>query len=184
MVEKPRQQLAQLVTKPRAKRAEGGFWNPVATVRKYDREGNFIEEITSRGNLLTLAGRTRLGSLTIGEVVNPLTADFVRLGVGDDANVADPTDTNLTEASNEYYQVLDESFPVNTDGVVSFVATFGDDDANFSWQSWGLDVDDAGSVVASETPVELFNRKVFNFGEKDGGTWQLTVTVSPFDPTA
>jgi hypothetical protein len=166
------------------KKSEAGLWYPIATVRKYDSEGNFIEEITAKGNLLTFAGRSRLGGLLIGEAVNPLDSGFTRLGVGDNSDAADPADTNLTEVTNEYYKALDLDFPANTDGVVSFVATFEDDEANFSWQCWGLDVDDAGSVEDGDTPVELFNRKVFNFGEKDGGTWQLTVTVSSFDPTA
>lgn len=172
-----------MTEKPR-KKAEGLGWFPVATVKKWDRDGNFIEEITSKGNLLTSSGRARLADLLIGEATGPLAAGNVRLGIGDDANVADASDTNLSETTNEYYQVMDVGFPEATSGVITFVATFADDDANFSWQSWGIDVDDVGSVVASSTPVDLFNRKVFNFGEKDGGTWQLTVTVSAFTPSS
>lgn len=166
------------------RKPEGIPWNPVATVRKFDRDGKLIEEITSEGNLLTASGRSRLADLIVGEATGDLAEGFVRLGVGDNQDSADPANTNLSEGSNEYYQIMDEDFPDSTDGVVTFVATFDDDDANFSWQCWGIDVDDAGSVVAGSTPVDLFNRKVFNFGEKDGGTWQLTVTISAFTPSS
>ncbi len=166
------------------KKPEGIGWYPVATVRKYDRDGNFIEEVTSKGNLLTESGRARLADLLIGEGTGPLASDNVRLGVGSDDTAADSTDTNLSLFNEEYYQLMDVGFPSSTNGVLTFAATYEDDEANFLWQCWGLDVDDAGSVIAGDTPVDLFNRKVFNFGEKDGGTWLLTVTVSSFNPNA
>lgn len=166
------------------KRPEGLPWFPVATVRKYDREGNFIEEVTSKGNLLTASGRARLADLLIGSASGSLETDHIRLGVGDLADAADASDTNLSEFGDEYYQLMDAGYPESDSGVLTFASTYEDAEANFSWQCWGLDVDDAGSVIADDTPVDLFNRKVFNFGEKDGGTWLLTVTVSSFNPNA
>lgn len=151
-------------------------WRPVATVEKYDSNHNLFETVRCEGNELTNAGVARLTELVIGETgTEALDASHCRLGVGDSDAAFDPTDNSL--GANEFYEVMVSGYPNIESNQILWRVEYGDTDANFTWASWGLDVDDAGSVTAGATPVELFNRRVFNFGTKSGGTWALTVTV-------
>lgn len=163
----------------KTKPASGGnriaIWRPVATVRKYDKDGNLYETISSEGNLLTDNGISRISDLLVGNSSSPLDLDHARLGVGDSSTPSSPSDSSL--GTNEYYGVLDDE-PTIEGSTINWRTEFGDSDANFEWACWGIDVDDNGSVSASDTPAELFNRKVFNFGTKSGGTWSLSVTIS------
>lgn len=155
-------------------------WNPICIVRKYDNDGNFIEEVRSEGNILTTAGMARLVALVASEPAGSppvnLNEDSVRIGVGDDDTPAEATDTSL--GTNEWYQVLESGYPETDGSTISFHVVFGVDDGNFTWSSWGIDVDDTETVVSGDTANELFNRKVFQFGTKDGGIWDVTVAVN------
>ncbi|NIR93237.1 MAG: hypothetical protein GWO08_06045, partial [Gammaproteobacteria bacterium] len=132
----------------------------------------------AKGNIVTTDGQNRAANLLAGVADVPLDSTAVRIGVGDDNTAASASDTNLSGDGDEYYQVLDATYPQVSGNSITFRSTYSETDANFFWESWGIDVDDTQTVSASATPNELFNRKVFSFGEKTGGVWTLTVTVS------
>jgi hypothetical protein len=150
-------------------------WRPIATVHKYDCTGRCYETVISKGNILTTSGMERLAELIIGDAIS-LNGNSVRIGVGDSPETENVADTNLGD--NEYYEVMENDFPQADGGLLTFRAEFGDSDANFTWNCWGLDVDDTETATASDSPNDLFNRKVFNFGTKTGGAWTITVQLS------
>lgn len=151
---------------------------PVAVLRKHDDCGRLLGVTGVKGNLLTDAGMSRLVQIFAGEDIEGLHAESVRLGVGDSTAAADSSDTALSDGSNQWFEVLDDSYPVVNGPMVVYRATFGVDVANFTWACWGLDVSDSPPASSGDSPESLFNRKVFNFGVKDGGIWDLSVIVS------
>lgn len=154
-------------------------WHPKAVVRKFDDYGNFIEEISTEGNLLLTAGLDLITKrMVIGTGYALMDNTSVRLGVGNDSATAVITDNDLSTTTSQLYRPLDGA-PTQLNGAMTFIATFGVGDANFAWNCWGIDYKaTAGSPAASATPNGLLNRKVFSFGTKSGGSWQLTVTLT------
>jgi len=172
-------------------------WTPTALVSKYDADqvdyvrrvtgmdepdGNELstlckpyESIEVEGNLLTTAGLTRITGLIIGTLSTTLDSTRVRLGVGDSSTAAAVGDTDL--GTNDYYRVMDATYPQASAGVLTFQSSFGSSDGNFAWQCWGLDVGTA-TVSSSASVATLVNRKVSSLGTKSSGTWVLTVTVT------
>ncbi len=155
--------------------SDGLKWKPVCTVDKYDDEGNHYESITCEGNLVVTAGLAQLAGAIIGGL--GMSSTRCRLGVGDDATAAAAGDSDLSTSTNQYYRVMEATFPSTSGAVASFKGAFGPSDANFAWNCWGLDVG-AATVTSSGTVNTLINRKVFSFGTKSGGTWTVTVTIT------
>lgn len=154
-------------------------WGVHARVEKREYKGGpVVETVESEGNLVTTAGLDRIGDLILGEAVVALHDTSVRLGVGDDSTAASVSDTDLTDGGDQYFRVMEASYPQQDDGVMTFRSEFGAGDANFVWECWGLDVDDSETATSNATALSLLNRKVFSFGEKDGGVWTLTVTIT------
>lgn len=133
------------------------------------------ESIEAEGNLLTTAGVTRIAALVIGSLSTTLDSTRVRLGVGDTTTAAAVSDTSL--GTNQYFRVMDSTYPSASAGVITFQSTFGTSDGNFAWQCWGLDVGTA-TVSSSSTVATLVNRKVSSLGTKSSGSWVLSVTVT------
>lgn len=157
---------------------QGLKWKPVATVDKYDENGMFVESITIEGNLIVTAGLAYFTNRIIGGGNAALDSTHVRLGVGDDATAAVVGDTDLSTGSNQYYRVMDSTYPQNSAAVMTFKSTFGSGVGNFAWNCWGLDFVSGGSASSSGTVTSLMNRKVASLGTKSGGDWILTVTVT------
>lgn len=154
------------------------LWHPVATVRKYDIFGDLYETISCEGNELTTIGLNRVADVLVtgsGGSFDPLTNTTCRLGVGDDDTAFDPGDTSL--GSSERYATMEATYPQVSGDEITFQSIFGDTEANFAWECWGIDVDDSPPASDGNTALSLFNRKVFSFGIKSGGTWTLTVVV-------
>lgn len=178
---------------------DGVRWNPTAVVEKFDAQAvasviartgitnpdgallsRYIQPtdvIRVEGNALTTAGKSRLGDLVIGASSGTLDATRVRLGVGDNATAFAVGDTALSTGSNQFFRIMDATFPSNAAGVLSFKTSFADTEANFVWNCWGLDVGTA-TVTSTATPATLVNRKVTSLGTKAAGVWALTVTIT------
>lgn len=175
-------------------------WHPKATLQKWSAEqvaevatitgieepsADILEQyfppyetIEIDGNSLTLAGMNRLTSLIIGAGGQALTATAVRLGVGDDQTAMLPSDSDLSLSTGQYYQIMDATYPQQSNGAMTFKATFPTGVANFVWNNWGLDVG-APTVTSSATVNALLvNRKVHAMGQKVAGAWALTVIVT------
>lgn len=177
--------------------SEGIRWTPRARVDKYDADqvdyvrnlgdgrepcGETLstlcdpwESIETEGNLLTTAGLTRITAVLIGTSSGTLDSTRVRLGVGDSSTAAVVGDTAL--GTNQYFRVMDATYPQASAGVLTFVSSFGSSDANFAWNCWGIDVGTA-TVTSSATVGTLINRKVSSQGTKATGTWVYTVTIT------
>ena len=157
-------------------RQRTGVSNPTGDLlRKYVAP---YEVLDVEGNLITTAGLNRLTNLLIGAGAQALTSTAVRLGVGDDSTAAAVGDTDLSTGANQYYRVMDSTYPQQADGVVTFKATFGTGDANFAWNCWGIDVVTDTVTSSGNVAALLFNRKVASLGTKSSGTWTLTNTVT------
>lgn len=154
------------------------LWHPVATVCKYDDNGNLYETISCEGNELTTAGLERVADVLVNGSsgsLKPLTTTAVRLGVGNSSTAFDPSDTDL--GSSQRYATMESGYPSVDGDEITFQSVFGSNEANFAWECWGIDVDDTPPAADGNIPLSLFNRKVFSFGIKSGGTWTLTVVV-------
>jgi len=93
------------------------------------------------------------------------------IGVGDGTAAADPSQTGL-QGTNKYYKIVDSGYPQISGTQIIFRATFGPNEANFSWNEWTV------ANGSSDAAVNL-NRKVENLGTKSSGsTWVLQVTLS------
>lgn len=179
---------------------ENILWRPRARVEKFgqgavdfvtrktgiiDPDGDTLlrytrpyETLEVEGNLLTTVGLNRMTNLLIGGGAQALTSTAIRLGVGDDATAATVVDNDLSTTTNQYYRVMDATYPLQADGVVTMKATYSTGDANFAWNCWGIDVGTPTVTSSGTVSALLFNRKVASLGTKPSGTWTLTVTIT------
>lgn len=67
---------------------------------------------------------------------------------------------------------MEDTYPQRTDGTIVFEAEFGEGDANFAWEEWGI----ANNEIPAE--ADFLNREVESLGTKDGGTWTIAVSVT------
>lgn len=176
-------------------------WRPVVLLEKFDHDqaawvsgktgllepngdtmSKFVkpyETMQFAGNLLTTLGLARLTNLLTGVAAQALTGPTTtRIGVGDDSTAAAVGDTDLSTSTTQYYQVLDATYPQGAGtAVLTLKASFPDVNANFAWNSWGIDVG-AATVTSNGTVNTLINRKVQSMGTKTSGIWALTVTLT------
>jgi len=100
------------------------------------------------------------------------------LGVGNGTTAFDPTQTDL-QGSSTVRRPMDAGFPMRGaliddeqrgPNVISFQATFSNEDANFDWHEWGVFNAAAGG--------QMLNRVVEDMGTKtSAATWQLLVDI-------
>jgi len=129
------------------------------------------EEQEVDGNLLLNAGITLMLNLLTGAGGTPYNNANARVGVGTSNVAAAATQTGLQ--GTNFFKQLDAGFPSVAAQTVTFRSSFGDTEANFSWQEWALD----NGQVSPGTAIRL-NRKVVNLGTKASGIWSLTVTIT------
>lgn len=133
------------------------------------------------GNLLTTAGLNRLTSLLIGAGGQAMTNTATRLGVGNSSTAEAVGQTDLQAAAgsaNRWFQVMDATYPQQSNGVVTVKATFATGDGNFVWNEWGIDIGTPTVSSGNTVAANFFNRKVASLGTKASGSWVLTVTVT------
>ena len=151
-------------------------WHPHWKIEKYHgdvlNENLYaVEEID--GNLLLNEGITALLTLLIGGAATAFNNTNARIGVGDSTTTVDATQSDLQAVVNKTYKGMDATYPQVSGQTVTFRATFGADDGNYSWQEFVVD----NGAIAGNT----LNRKVEPHGVKaDGDSWviQLQVTIS------
>ena len=100
------------------------------------------------------------------------------LEVGNGTAAFDPAQTDL-QGSSKVRKPMDAGFPLRgalIDGeqrgpnVITFQATFSNEDANFEWREWG--------VFNAATGGQMLNRLVEDMGRKtSAATWQLLVDI-------
>mgnify|MGYP000253425229 CR=1 FL=1 len=93
------------------------------------------------------------------------------IGVGDGTTAEDASQTGL-QGTNKCYKGMDAGYPSVSGTKATFRATFGSDDANFSWQEITV-------ANGSDDSAKNLIRKVQDMGTKtSGSTWIATVEIT------
>jgi hypothetical protein len=93
------------------------------------------------------------------------------IGVGDGTAPADPSQTGL-QGTNKLYKQVDSGYPKLSGNSAIFQATFGPNDANWSWNEWSV------ANGCGDEYINL-NRKQEALGTKaSGATWILQVSLA------
>jgi len=131
-------------------------------------------EVVTFNNLFLTNGINVLWNLFIGASgYTPFNSSNAYMGVGDGTTSPSADQTSLT-GTNKYFKLVDSGFPQVLGNLVTFQATFGGTEANFTWNEYG--VANGNNPPTSGT---LFNRAVQFLGTKQSGqTWALRVTLS------
>ena len=144
-------------------------------------------EIETAYNLITTSGLTFLsGRITGSTSINPLSAGYTRIGVGDSSTAAAVGQTDLQAATNKYWkQIVASGYPSISGGVIQWQSAFGSGVANFVWNEWAIDnggTGTAGGTANDNSTVSstlFFNRAVASLGTKVSGTTAtITVTIT------
>jgi len=129
------------------------------------------EVLPGDGNLLTTVGATALWTALTGGAITAFSNANATIGVGDSSTAATAGQTDLQAASNKVRKGMDPSCPTVAGTQVTFRATFGASDANFTWNEWGV----FNAAVAGT----MLNRKVQALGTKSSGAvWVFTITIT------
>lgn len=134
------------------------------------------------GNVLTTAGIVRMFNLLTGQgSTQAFDSTHTRIGVGDGGGsvpTENAADTDLTAASGSTHRLFNRvsgSGSISTN-VLSFSATFGGSDANFTWNEWGID---QGTTQSTTVAAPLLNHKGVLMGSKvSGSTWTIQITIT------
>lgn len=123
------------------------------------------------GNVILDEGAEAIWRLLTGDTtVTPFNTDNACIGVGDGTNPEDPKQTGLTGV-NTAYKLVDRGYPMVSARKITFRATFGPDEANFSWQEITV------ANGCSNDAVNL-NRRQQDMGTKNSGdTWMAEVAL-------
>ncbi len=129
------------------------------------------EVVAGEGNLLTTGGASALWAALTGGAGTAFSSANAHLGVGDSSAAESAAQTDLQAATNKQRKGMQPGYPALNGNQVTFRSLFGQSDANFSWNEWGL-FNSAGGGT-------MLNRKVQSLGTKtSSATWQFTVTLS------
>jgi len=142
-----------------------GVWK----IEKYDENGNLLG-VSEFENIFLNVGINEMWKLITGTGGTAFTNANTLIGVGDSTTPAVATQTDLL-GTNKTYKGLDAGFPqAGTEQQAVFKATFGPDDANYTWNEF---------VIKNSVSGVCLNRKYEYQGAKaQGQTWIITVTLS------
>lgn len=147
----------------------------------------YSETWTSESNLITTAGWGRILTLALAGGGTAYDATHTRIGVSTATAAASASQTDLSGASatasgsREWQLVTGVGTTGGATGStaaqLTFVASFGTGNANFTWAEWGIDQGTASGYGASSGA--LLNRGVSALGTKASGTsWTATAVMS------
>ena len=120
---------------------------------------------------LTNAGRDHIAKCLMNDT-SPTFFDNANsfLGIGDSTTAFSATQTDLQAATNKKRNAMEATYPQRTDNALVFKAIFATGDANFAWNEWGIFNASTGGV--------MLNRVIEGLGQKNGGNWGFTVTLT------
>jgi len=137
------------------------------------------------GNLLLNEGIQRLQDLTmIATVVsnqvatNPWSNANSYLGVGGSNKAEAATQTELSAASNRWYNAMNATYPSRSSQTVSFQSDFTTAQANYAWAEWTVSAGATSPGSLGSNGTTNLNRKVAALGTKASGTWTLTAQIT------
>lgn len=125
--------------------------------------------VEGEGNCLLNSGIDEMWDLIVGDSANRFDNTSAQVGVGDSDTAAFASQTDLQAATNKTYNGMETGYPTSTTQKATFKASFGDSEANYTWNEW---------VVKQSTSAICLNRKVESMGTKSGGTWTLEVSIT------
>jgi hypothetical protein len=137
--------------------------------REFHRLFKPYEVIEGEGNLLLNSGIDEMWDLMVGDSANHFNNATAQIGVGDSSTAASASQTDLQAATNKTYKGMESGYPTSTSQKATFKASFGDSEANYTWNEW---------VVKQATSGKCLNRKVESLGTKASGTWTLEVSIT------
>ena len=119
---------------------------------------------------LTNAGRNEIAKMIINDSPTLFTNATSYIGVGDSTTAFAATQTDLQAVTNKLRKGMEETYPTRTDNALTFKAVFGDEEANYTWNEWG--------VFNASTGGTMLCRKVSSLGQKVTGVWSLTIVLT------
>lgn len=166
---------------------ESGKWHCHTTLEKYNGDStdpaDLYERVEIENNVLTTGGVAALLSRLIGSTaVGAFNNASAAIGVGNGTDAAVTGDTDL-KGANKLRKGMDANYPSHTDSTsdvgaktVTFRATFGTTEANYTWSEWGV----FNSVATTGAGLNrMLNRRQQALGTKvAGATWVLTVAIT------
>jgi len=118
---------------------------------------------------LTTAGINFLCLAAVGQGT-PFNAANARIGVGNGTTAFDSNQNDL-QGSSKLRKAMDTDYPIINAPMLTFKSTFLPEDANFSWNEWG--------VFNAATGGVMLNRVVESNGTKQSNqTWILEVAIT------
>lgn len=118
---------------------------------------------------ITTAGINFLAQAALGQGT-PFNADNARLGVGNGDGTFTVGQTDL-QGDSKIRKAMDVGYPQIVTPAITFKSTFEPEEANFSWNEWG--------IFNAETGGVMLNRVVESNGTKQNNqTWVLEVTIT------
>jgi len=142
-----------------------------------------FEDNLVRGNLVTTAGWNRLTSLMIAGGGQAPTNTSARIGTGDGAGSAAVGDTDLSASAgstHRWFQILDVTYPTQSNTLITMKATFASADGNYAWNEFGIDIG-APTVSSSNTVAALLlNHKtsIAQGTKTSGQSWTASATIT------
>jgi len=154
---------------------DGLHWKTRTVCEKYrgvgaEREAEPYEVLEVEGNIAVNGGIALLLDLLMGVGGTAYNAANSYLAVGSGStNPTDPTQTAL--ATQLARAGMESTFPSRASQTVTFKAVFNTAGSDGAWNEW--------AIFNNSTTGTMLNRKVASLGTKAGGTWTLTVTITP-----
>jgi hypothetical protein len=141
------------------------------------------EEVVVERNLLTTAGLTRITSLITGAGGVAFTNTTARIGVGNGAGTAAVGDTALSAAAgsaNQWWQIMDATYPTTAAGVITAKSTFASADGNFAWNEFAIDINTATVASSAVTGGIMLNHKtsIAQGTKTSGQSWTASATIT------
>lgn len=137
---------------------------------------------------LTLQGRDFITGAIVNKDPNTggVPISFIEgntaIGVGDTGTAFSNAQTDLQGAvygTNKDKKIMDGGFPSIAGNVLTFQATFGLAEANYTWNEWGVFNFVAESAPSAPSGQYMLNRKAESLGTKTNvQTWEISVELT------
>lgn len=151
---------------------ENAHWKCDWKLIKWDTDiNNPYEVVDVARNIVLDVGVEELWKIVGGLAgATPFSNGNAVIGVGRNNTAEAATQTGLLDAS-AVYKAIESNFPTVSGRTITYQATFGNDEANFTWNEMTVQNGTGANAKA-------LNRRVQNLGTKVAGNWTLRVTFS------
>ncbi|MDK2793483.1 MAG: hypothetical protein PWP75_111 [Caldanaerobacter sp.] len=151
--------------------AESAKWRPKWKIEKYDAHGRLYAVEEFAGNMLLAEGITEMWKLIAGASSAHFDSANSYIGVGNGTTAATASQTGL-QGSSKLYKPVDPTYPQISNQTITFRATFGSNEAVWSWDEYTV------CNSNSDSGINLC-RKVENHGVKGSeDTWVIYLSIS------